>query len=123
MTQTKTIRGDWIGEKEISKNTEVVILCHKSSTRNVIAFDVLVRKSIKKRKPRLYKWLKENEYKVNCDVAKLFLRKHKGFEYVFSQDFAHTLYFNVGVLNTLLQIARKFRTTLVLFEEVDEDEV
>lgn len=115
------LKGIWIGKNEIKKNTEVVILCHESSTKDVIAFDVLIRKNIKKEKPRLYKWIKNQGYEMEeCEVVKLFLKKHKDFEYVCSEDFAHILFFNIGVLDTLLQISRKFRTVVILFEEIEK---
>jgi len=112
----------WIGKNKIKKNTEVVILCHESITKDVIAFDVLIRKSVKKKKPRLYQWLKNQGYEIEgCKVVKLFLKIHKDFEYVCGEDFAHILFFYVGVLDTLLQISRKFRTVVVLFEIEEGD--
>jgi len=118
------IRGNWIGEKEINKRVEVIILCHESSTKDIIAFDVFVRKDIEKEKPRLYRWLKSfsSDYETECSIAEMFQKRHRKYKYVFSQDFDHILYCNVGVLNTLLQIARKFKTAVVLFEEVGEND-
>jgi len=111
---------NWINEENINKNTEVVVLCHEGGYENAIAFDVFVRKDIKEKKPRLYKWLKDNEYEIDCEIAKMFKRRHKNFEYVFSNDFSHIFSFNVSVLNILLQIARRFRVVTILFEELNQ---
>ena len=120
----RKITGRWIGEKDIKKNTEVVILIHEGVSPNFLAFDIFVRKGIKRKKPKLYKWLKKHsdDYTVDCTIAESFAERHKSFEYVFSQDLAHITYFNVAVLLTLFKIYKKFRTAVVLFEETKGDE-
>jgi len=106
----------WLELEEINDKTEVVVLFHEGCIRHIPAFDVLVRKDLKK--PRLVKWLEKfsEDYTTDCDIVKLFLKKYKNFRYVFSQDLAHIFLINVGVIATLMDIARKFRTAVVVFE-------
>ena len=107
---------------KIEKNDEVVVLVHQSNFFS-IAFDVFARKSLKKKKPRLYKkYLLNREYEMEeCLFVKEFLKRKRGFEYVFSNDFEHIPYFNCGVLGCLLEIAGKFRIGII-FGELNENE-
>jgi len=109
-------RVKYVGKAD--RKAEVIILVHESGVKHSPAFDVLARKSLKRKKPRLYKWLKERseDYSIDCEIVKDFLKRSKGFEYIFSQDFGHIPIINSSVLATLLEIGRKFRTRVIFAE-------
>jgi len=114
----------FMDEKPDFSKVEVVFLFHRIPN-NIMAFDILIRNDMKEKKPRLYKWLKkrtiesdlnEKGYKVRWSIVKLFLKKHKNFEYVFSSDFDRIYYINVYMLHVLLQISQKFKVEVISYD-------
>jgi len=100
---------------------EVVVLCHPNAFGG-LSVDVLLRKDVKKKKPRLVRALYKNQddYTLDCSYVKDFLSKHKDYEYVFSQDFEHSPSINAAVLDTMMWIASKFKYEVVYDEYYDE---
>ena len=105
-----------MGELRVENDVEVVILFHEGRD-DILVFDILVRKDLEKKKPRLFRWL-ENALEgyitiEGCPFVRKFLVSNRNFRYLCSEDLRHIASLNVAIIKDLIAISKKFKTKIV----------
>ena len=82
-----------------------------------MAFDVFVRKDLKKERPRLFKRLEKwkDDYNADdCRYVEKFLESNEGYDYLFSNDLNHIIEINIAIIELIAWILHTFDTKVIV---------
>ena len=89
-------------KKNVENKPEGIILCHPAAM-GATAFDFFARRGLTKK----YLWVRESTYQMKeCSYVKKWMREHKGYVYLGSEDLAHIPEFNAGVKDLVKRLVK-----------------